>query len=147
MLKYVSLFYSESYRVILTWALQAPGDLELKVDYWELISAAPGGEENYSVLVSENADTYTDALLQIRHLVIRGETASAILKCRAATMKAFRDHYHDRSYTEVTPPLMVQTQCEGGSTLFNMDYYGQSVPLSRRYRLLCRDDSQGNRPT
>jgi asparaginyl-tRNA synthetase len=60
-------------------------------------------------------------------LTIRGDIASATLKVRAAVLKAFRKSYDELGLLEVTPPCMVQTQVEGGSTLFEFDYYGEKV--------------------
>ncbi|PSN45261.1 Asparagine--tRNA ligase, partial [Blattella germanica] len=78
----------------------APGGHELQVDFWELIGLAPaGGADNIL-----NEEAHPDVQLDNRHIMIRGENA-------------FRDHYFSRGYTEVTPPTLVQTQVEGGSTL------------------------------
>lgn len=99
---------------------EAPGGHELKVDYWELIGLAPPGGAD--AILNEQANP--DVLLDNRHIVIRGEKTSKILKMRSVIMQAFRAHYFDRGYTEVTPPTLVQTQVEGGSTLFKLDYFG-----------------------
>lgn len=67
--------------------------------------------------------------------MIRGETASAILKVRAALLSGFRATYEKLGLLEVTPPCMVQTQVEGGSTLFSFDYYGAPAYLTQSSQL------------
>ena len=74
-------------------------------------------------------------LADLRHLVIRGETASAVLKLRSALLSAFRKTYTAHTVLEVTPPCLVQTQVEGGATLFKFDYYGQPAFLTQSSQL------------
>ncbi|WBW72280.1 cytoplasmic asparagine-tRNA ligase Nrs1 [Schizosaccharomyces osmophilus] len=111
----------------------APGNHELVVDYYDILHAAPTGEEAFTNRL--NAEAEPSYLLDQRHLVIRGETASAVLKVRARVLRAMRDAFEDLRMTEVTPPCMVQTQVEGGATLFKFNYYGQDAYLTQSSQL------------
>ncbi|KAB5593450.1 Asparaginyl-tRNA synthetase [Ceratobasidium theobromae] len=111
----------------------APGGHELVADYWQLLGAAPGGAEAYSNKLNEESEG--TVLYDNRHLVIRGETAAAVLRVRSGVLSAFRETYAKHSLLEVTPPCLVQTQVEGGATLFKFDYYGQPAFLTQSSQL------------
>lgn len=112
---------------------QAAGGVELVVDYYEVIGLAPSGDDAFTNKIQEGADP--SLLLDQRHLALRGETLSAVMKVRAALLRAIRRVYIEEDLTEVTPPCMVQTQVEGGSTLFKLDYYGEEAFLTQSSQL------------
>lgn len=112
---------------------KAPDNHELVADWWRVIGRAPGGDEAISNKINEEAGP--EIMADNRHLQIRGETASAVLKVRSALLKSFRQKYDDMGLLEVTPPCMVQTQVEGGSTLFSFDYYGEPAYLTQSSQL------------
>ena len=111
----------------------APNGHELLVDFWEVIRIAPSGEDSFECRLNQEASV--DVLLNQRHLVHRGDTATKILKMRSWLLGAFRGHFEDSGYFEVTPPCLVQTQVEGGSTLFELDYFGEKAYLTQSSQL------------
>ena len=114
----------------------APDDRELHADYYEIIGKSVGDKDAITTRVAANSDPQT--LYDNRHLVLRGENSSAVMKVRAALLRAFRQAYEAEitpSCLEVTPPCMVQTQVEGGSTLFEFQYYGEKAYLTQSSQL------------
>ncbi|BCR94138.1 asparagine--tRNA ligase DED81 [Aspergillus luchuensis] len=111
----------------------APNNRELHADFYTIIGRAAGDKEAITTRVAPDADPQT--LYDNRHLVLRGETASSVMKVRAATLRAFRQTFEENRMLEVTPPAMVQTQVEGGSTLFGFDYYGENAYLTQSSQL------------
>ncbi|GAA5939922.1 asparagine--tRNA ligase DED81 [Sporobolomyces koalae] len=111
----------------------APDNHELSADWFKVVGKAPGGDEAFLNKVSEETDA--SLLADSRHLVIRGENASAVLKVRSALLSSFRESYANLNLLEVTPPCMVQTQVEGGATLFGFDYYGEQAYLTQSSQL------------
>ena len=117
-------------------AQHAPGDRELHADYYKVIGRAAGDKEAITTRVDPKADPQT--LYDNRHLVLRGEHSSSVMKVRAALLRAFRQTYESEitpSCLEVTPPCMVQTQVEGGATLFEFNYYGEKAYLTQSSQL------------
>ena len=101
---------------------------------------APGGYELRATSVrlhgpSTDFPIYRDQspehLLDVRHLWVRSQHISKALKLRAATIRAMREWFEGRGFTEVHPPLITGSACEGGATVFTFDYFGQEAYLTQ----------------
>lgn len=113
--------------------LRAPLDRELHADYFRIIAKAPGGDEAFATRVPDDGDFST--LLNVRHLALRQDKPSAVMFVRDVLESAFNTVYKELSITKVSPPALVQTQVEGGATLFSLGYYGETSFLTQSSQL------------
>ncbi|RFU25361.1 hypothetical protein B7463_g10980, partial [Scytalidium lignicola] len=116
------------------WAVPAgayaPLDRELQADYFEIIAKAPGGDDAFSNRVQEDVENP-----DLRHLSLRNEKPASIMLVRGVVESAFHAAYQELGITKVVPPTLVTTQCEGGATLFGLNYYGEPAFLTQSSQL------------
>ncbi len=80
-------------------------------------------------------DHGTSFLMENRHLWLRSSRQHAILKVRHEIIKAVRDFYDNNGYTLVDTPILTPASCEGTTTLFELDYFGEKAYLSQSGQL------------
>jgi len=66
----------------------------------------------------------TEFLMDHRHLWIRSKKQHAILKVRHTVIKAVRDYFDNLGFTLADTPIFTPAACEGTTTLFEVDYFG-----------------------
>jgi asparaginyl-tRNA synthetase len=74
-------------------------------------------------------------LLDLRHLHIRSKELVAAMKVKDAVLYACREWFRDHNFYEVTPPIIMSSSCEGGSTLFELKYFEEKAYLSQSAQL------------
>lgn len=99
---------------------RAPGGFELDVDGFEVVQRVPE-ETPYPISLKEHGP---DFLLDHRHLWIRSRRQHAILKIRHEVVKAVRDYFDSHGFTLCDTPIFTPAACEGTTTLFEVDYFG-----------------------
>jgi asparaginyl-tRNA synthetase len=110
---------------------RAPGGYELDVDNVEVLQRV-GEEEPFPITLKEHG---VEFLMEHRHLWIRTPRQSAILRIRAEIIKAARDYLDDNGFTLTDPPILTPAACEGTSTLFPVDYFGDQAFLTQSGQL------------
>jgi asparaginyl-tRNA synthetase len=113
----------------------APNNRELHADFFKIYPGwkAAGGDEAITNRVSK--DTEHATLLDLRHLTLRGETASKVMLVRDAVEYAFNQVFRELRMRKVSPPAFVQTQVEGGATLFKLPYYNEEAYCTQSSQL------------
>lgn len=121
------------------WAVpafaKAPDNRELHADFFRVIGRAAGGDDSFTNRIAPTSKTAQHKLLDLRHLSLRGENAAKVMLIRDQVEWAFRTAYREDSIRCVSPPALVQTQVEGGATLFSFQYYDEKAFLTQSSQL------------
>jgi asparaginyl-tRNA synthetase len=106
---------------------RAPTGFEISVSDMTLVNKA----EPFPI----TKDQSQEFLLDVRHLWLRSRKMTAILKIRHTVFGALHEYYRTHGFYEYQSPIFQATQCEGGSTLFSVNYFGKPVFLAQTWQL------------
>ena len=77
----------------------------------------------------------TEFLLDNRHLYLRTGRMTTMLKIRSSVFGAIHSFFRDRDFIEYQAPNFVAGAVEGGSTLFEVPYFGRKAYLTQSWQL------------
>ena len=110
---------------------RAPGGFELDVEGLEVVHRIPESDP-YPISLKDHG---VDFLMEHRHLWVRSPRQSAILRIRAEIMRAAAEYFDSNGFIRTDPPILTPAACEGTSTLFPVDYFGDPAFLTQSGQL------------
>ena len=96
---------------------RAPGGYEILAAGIEVLQIA----EAYPIAPKEHGVGF---LMDHRHLWLRSSRQQAILRVRHTVVSAARRFFDDQGFTLLDAPILTPASCEGTTTLFETDYFG-----------------------
>lgn len=107
---------------------RAPGGFEIQVKNFTVIHFA----EVFPITKDQSIEFLADK----RHLWLRSTKMTAVLKLRSTVFGAIHEYFRTEGFYEYQSPIFQAVQCEGGSTLFNVEYFEQKgVFLAQTWQL------------
>ena len=106
---------------------RAPTGLEIQVSKIKLV----GKSEEFPIQKDLNEELLGDR----RHLWLRSQKMSSILKIRHTVLQAIREHWIKNGFYEYHSPTLIGSPAEGGSTMFKADYFGKPIYLAQTWQL------------
>jgi len=106
---------------------RAPGGYEVVGSDLKIIHIA----ERFPIVKDKSKEFLRD----VRHLWLRSRSMTSILKIRSTVFGAIHEFFRSRGFYEVQAPIFTTAGSEGGSTLFEVDYFGKKVYLTQSWQL------------
>ena len=107
---------------------RSPIGVEIQLESFEVISLT----EEYPITPKEHGTAF---LMEHRHLWLRSSRQRSALRVRSEVEQAIRDFFYERDFTLIDSPILTPAACEGTSTLFETDYFGDKAYLSQSGQL------------
>ncbi|HKQ19426.1 MAG TPA: asparagine--tRNA ligase [Candidatus Eisenbacteria bacterium] len=107
---------------------RAPSGVEVTLTDLEIVAASV----DYPITPKDHG---TPFLLDHRHLWIRSQRQHALLKIRHTLVNACRDFLNQDGFTLADAPIFTPSACEGTTTLFETDYFGEKAYLTQSGQL------------
>jgi asparaginyl-tRNA synthetase len=117
---------------------RAPGGYEISVNRLTIVGLAEApfpitkGRDKFGQKGEEDSE---DFLRNIRHLWLRSREMTLVMKMRSEVIRFTHEFFQKQKFTEVSPPMFITSACEGGSTLFGLKYFDQSMYLTQSAQL------------
>jgi len=105
-----------------------PGGYEIGVTDLQIVHEAA----EYPIAPKEHS---VEFLMDNRHLWLRSSRQWAILRIRATVVRSIRDWLDEHGFLNVDTPILTPSACEGTSTLFETDYFGDLAFLTQSGQL------------
>lgn len=106
---------------------RAPTGYEVEVSELRIIGLA----ERFPI----SRDLSEEFLLDVRHLWLRSQKMTAIMKIRSTVFGAIHEYFRNKGYYEIQAPILTPTACEGATTLFEVPYFGKKTYLTQSWQL------------
>lgn len=107
---------------------RAPGGYELQLNSFEILSEA----HDYPIAKKMHGAKF---LLDRRHLWMRSPSQFATLRLRSEIIWALNEFFHKEEFMKFDGPMFTGTECEGTSTLFEVEYFGRKAFLTQSSQL------------
>jgi len=106
---------------------RAPGGFEIQVTNFKIISKG----EYFPI----SKDLSEEFLLDVRHLWLRSQKMTKILKIRSTIVQGIHEFFQKKGYTLFDPPIMSSNACEEKMTLFEVKYFEDKMYLTQSWQL------------
>lgn len=130
--------YTKADRLGLEWVLEAEGRVvrderqiggyEVHVERFNVLQECEG----YPIAKKEHGIEF---LMDNRHLWLRHRRPWAVMRVRNALIQAIHKFFQSRGFIQADAPILTANACEGTTTLFEVDFFGEPMYLSQSGQL------------
>lgn len=107
---------------------RAPGGIELVVSDFQVI----GTSQDFPIAKKKHGVKF---LLDKRHLWLRSKSQFATLRLRSEIIWALAKFFQEEGFVKFDGPMFTGNEVEGGSTLFEVEYFGRKAYLTQSSQL------------